>query len=144
MIKRNCIEIAPRALLLAAGIILTVLLISVMVTQFRSAEDMMNVSGRMINEQTENLKYGELISLDGSAVYGSDVVNISQKQTDNGIKITLKKDSGTVSYTDQKSVSKMRDFENSEYIKPFTRWKVSVSKNDNGVITEIVFTEIKE
>ena len=142
MIKRNCIEIAPRALLLAAGIILTVLLISVMMTQFKSAQDMMNVSGRMINKQTENIKYGELLSLDGSAVYGADVVNISQKQTDNGIKITLKKDSGTVSYTDPKSVSKMRDFEDPAYVKPFTRWKCSIQKNENGLITDIVFTEI--
>ena len=141
MQNRNCVEIAPRALLLAAGIILTVLLISVMVTEFKSAKDMMNVSSEMISERTEELRNGELLSLDGTVVYGSDVVNICRKEIEKGIKITLKKDSGSTVYTDAGSLSKLRDYEDAEYIKPFTRWKCNITKNNNGIITDIVFTQ---
>ena len=49
MIKRNCIEIAPRALLLAAGVVLTVVLISLMISQFKSAQEMVNISSEMIS-----------------------------------------------------------------------------------------------
>ena len=66
--KRNRIEIAPRALLLAAGVVLTVVLISVMVSQFKSAEEMINVSSTVISEKTQDLKDSELTGIDGLEV----------------------------------------------------------------------------
>ena len=54
--KRNRFEIAPQALLLAAGVILSVVLISIMVMQFEQAKNMSDVvSGKMI-EDTERLR----------------------------------------------------------------------------------------
>jgi len=137
---RNSIEIAPRALLLAAGVILTVLMISIMVNQFKSANEMVNISSEMISDRATELKYSELYSMDGMEVYGSDVVNLCKKELGKGINITLKKGINTVTYTDEAAITKLRDYESNEYVKPSTRWKCSVVKNKNGIVTDVIFT----
>ena len=139
--KRNRIEIAPRALLLAAGVVLTVVLISVMVSQFKSAEEMINVSSAVINEKTQDLKDSELTGIDGLEVNGSDVVNVCRKQLGNGINVTLKNGSKSVTYSDSSDISKLKDYESGEYVKPSTKWKCRLVKNKNGIITEIIFTK---
>ena len=139
-IKRNRIEIAPRALLLAAGVVLTVVLISLMLTQFKSAEDMVNISSSLINEKTEELKYADLIEIDGMEVNGSDVVNICRKHLDKGIKITLKNGEKSKTYSEKSQISKLKDYESTEYVKPSTKWKCGVVTNKNGIISEIIFT----
>ena len=98
IMKRNCIEIAPRALLLAAGVVLTVVLISVMINQFNSAQEMVNISSNMINERTENLKNGEILDMDGMEVSGSDVLNVCKKELGKGLNITLKNGSDSITY----------------------------------------------
>lgn len=137
---RNCIEIAPRALLLAAGVVLTVVLISVMINQFESAQEMVNISSEMINERTENLKNGDILDMDGMEVSGSDVLNVCKKELGKGLNITLKNGSASITYSEESSLTKLRDYESSEYIKPSTRWKCNVVKNKNGILTEIIFT----
>ena len=138
--KRNCIEIAPRALLLAAGVVLTVVLISIMITQFKSAEEMVNISSDMISERTEELKTGEIMDLDGMEVNGADVVNVCKRELGKGLSITLKNGSNSKTYSDTESLSRLKDYESSEYVKPSTLWKCKVVKNKNGIITEILFT----
>ena len=140
IMKRNCIEIAPRALLLAAGVVLTVVLISVMINQFNSAQEMVNISSNMINERTENLKNGEILDMDGLEVSGSDVLNVCKKELGKGLNITLKNGSDSITYYEESSLAKLRDYESSEYIKPSTRWKCKVVKNKNGILTDIMFT----
>lgn len=137
---RNCIEIAPRALLLAAGVILTVVLISLMIAQFNSAREMANISSEMISERTENLKNGEILDMDGMEVSGSDVLNVCKKELGKGLNITLKNGSESITYFEEASLSKLRDYESGEYIKPSTRWKCKVLRNKNGILTEIIFT----
>ena len=138
--KRNRIEIAPRALLLAAGVVLTVVLISVMIVQFKSAQSMVNISNEMISERTEELKNSELEEIDGTLVSGSDVINVCKKQLKNGITITLKNGSVTKSYTGEDDIYKLKDYDSPEYVKPSTKWKCRVDVNRNGIVTEIIFT----
>ena len=140
-LNRNCIEIAPRALLLAATVILTVVLISVMVMQFKASKEMMNVTSEQISERTEEIRNGELLELDGMVVDGADVLNVCKKQLGKGMKVTLKNGSVSKTYSDASDVAKLRDYESTEYIKPFTTWKCSVLKNKNGIITEIIFNK---
>ena len=138
--QRNCIEIAPRALLLAAGVVLTVVLISLMITQFKSAQEMVNISSEMISERTESMKNGELEEMDGMEVSGSDVINVCKKYLGKGIDITLKNGDNSKKYSDEVSLSKLKDYECSEYVKPSTKWKCKTVKNKNGILTDIIFT----
>ena len=139
--SRNCLEIAPRALLLAAAVILTVVLISVMVAQFKSAQEMVNVSSELISQRTDDIRNSEILELDGMEVRGSDVLNVCKRELGEGIKITLKNGGTSKTYTDSASIDSLRDYESSEYVKPLSSWKCNVLRNKNGIITEVIFTK---
>ena len=73
--KRNRLDIAPQALLLAAGVILSVVLISIMVTQFEQARQMSDiVTGNMLST-AETLKNSSITQYDGLRVSGAEVRN---------------------------------------------------------------------
>ncbi|MBR4343486.1 MAG: hypothetical protein IKP88_12430 [Lachnospiraceae bacterium] len=145
----NSIEIAPRALLLAVSVILSVILVSLMITQFRAAQDMAGVSSELINERTEYIRNSDVMQYDGLTVSGADMVNFCIKQLEDTFsgeqprfKITLKSSSGNSrTYNNYDSAVKLKDPENSEYVNPMSKWMCRVNRNKNGIITEVVFTK---
>jgi len=143
---RNCIEIAPRALLLAVSAILAVVLVSLMLVQFKQAREMSNISSDMMTQRTEEAKYQRITEYDGTVVSGADMVSFCRRNLEYGqdimqdIGITLKGPSGnSVTYRTYEEVKKLSDRESGEYVDPVSKWKCNITKNKNGVITGIVF-----
>ena len=145
----NTVEIAPRALLLATSVILSVILVSLMIAEFNSAREMANISSDIMSDRTEEIRDSDVMQFDGLTVSGSDVVNFCMKQfkdTFSGeeaeFKITLKSSSGNSrTYKDYESVLRLKDSEESEYVNPISKWKCRVNRNKNGIITEVLFTK---
>lgn len=148
--RHNLIDIAPQALLLAAGIVLSVVLVSIMVTQFKAGKEMVNIAGERILDVTEDIKQSEILQYDGLTVNGADVINFCKKHL--GEYTTGEKADITVnvnylingrfacySYRNSDCLSAIRNPDSEQYIKPVTRWKCEVVKNKNGIITEINF-----
>ena len=142
----NNIEIAPRALLMAAAVMLSVLLISVMISQFNLARDMVNASSEVISKRTEEIRNSEIMQYDGTDISGEDVLNFMKKNLDNRqdafFIITLKGISGnSETFSDYDSLYVLTDPEDEKYVRPFSKWKCNVKKNKNGIITEVIFTK---
>ena len=145
--KRNCLEIAPRALLLAVAVILTVLIVSLMVSQFKSAQEMSNASMEVISRRTDEIRNNEITQYDGLTVSGADVVNFLKRNLmdavggdESDLKITLKGGSGNSrTYRTYEAAVGLSDMDDDEYVNPVTKWKCSVIRNKNGIITEVIF-----
>ena len=149
LINRNSVEIAPRALLLAVTVIISVLLVSLMIAQFKSAEEIANISSESMNRRAEEIRDEDIMQYDGLTVSGADVVNFCRKNLEdyyNGeeapFKIILKGVSGNSrTYKDYDSILVLMDSEKSEFVNPVSKWTCRVIRNKNGIITEIIFTK---
>ena len=146
--SRSCIEIAPRALLMAAAVILSVLLVSIMISQFNSAQGMVNSSSEVISKRTMEIRNSEIMQYDGLTVTGEEVINFMKKNLDvygSGeapFSITLKGTSGhSESYSEYSALNALTDPESEKYIKPFSKWRCMVKKNKNDIITEVIFSK---
>ena len=146
--ERSCIEIAPRALLMAAAVILSVLLVSIMISQFNSAQGMVNSSSEVISKRTMEIRNSEIMQYDGLTVTGEEVINFMKKNFDGygsgeaPFSITLKGTSGHLeSYSEYSALNALTDPESEKYIKPFSKWRCTVKKNKNDIITEVIFSK---
>lgn len=149
-IARNRSELAPQSLLFAAGVILSVVLISIMVVQFRNAQKMSNAAGESMTDQTRQIIENDIMQFDGLTVRGADVLNFCKKHLESfsgdnnySFAVQLNHANGNAfSYDIDSSLTALKDDLSDEYIKPVTRWKCNVNKNTNGIITAVVFNEI--
>lgn len=133
-----------KALLIAASTIITCIIISLGFMMAREAGAIGNsVVGefyryRRVVEERDLMKY------DGAVVYGSDVVNLMKKElseTADGFVVTIKEKKTGYSYTDRSGAEKAEDIEHAEYIVPTSEYTGKVIRNENGVITEILFVK---
>ncbi len=142
--RRNSFDIAPQALLLAAGVILSVVLISIMVVQFEQARKMSDVvSGKMI-EDTERLRNSGITQYDGLRVSGAEVRNFYKLYLTSAgpkgfEKLTVKSGDTEKSYTRSGSFSELTDSSGSGYVAPTDVYLCTVEQNANGIITNVIF-----
>lgn len=149
-IARNRSELAPQSLLFAAGVILSVVLISIMVVQFRNAQKMSNAAGESMSDQTRQIIENDIMQYDGLTVRGADVINFCKKHLEsfsrgnnNSFTVQLNHSNGnSFSYDNNSSLAVLKDDISNEYVKTVTRWKCDVNRNTNGIITKVVFNEI--
>ena len=146
--KRNRFEIAPQALLLAAGVILSVVLISIMVMQFEQARTMSDaVSGKMI-EDTERLRNSGVMQYDGLRVSGAEVRNFYKLYlTASGPKgfekLIIKNSGAEKSYTRSGCFSELTDAAGGGYVAPTDIYLCTVEQNANGIITNVIIDHEK-
>ena len=76
----NRIEIAPRALLMAAAVMLSVLLVSIMISQYNSAREVVNSSSDVMSRKAEEIRNSDIMQYDGLTVNGEDVINFIKKK----------------------------------------------------------------
>lgn len=143
-------DIAPQALILAAGVVLSVVLVSIMVTQFRQAEGMSSLVSNEIVSKTSEIMENEIMQYDGLTVKGADVVNFYKKhlgeyqsgeQADFTVVISHSAEGGgSYSYSNGTAVSLLRDSGSEQYVKPTSQYRCTVEKNKNGIITKVVFS----
>lgn len=149
---RNGMEVVPSALLMAAGVIISIVLISIMISQMNTAGELSNVVSNEMSDRIDDIKNSSITQYDGLTVNGSDVVNFFKKQFDDyqspdsaPFEIELDrsndgKSNGKV-YKDGRSASELRDTASIQYVKPSSQWKCEVRKNKNGIITRVIFVK---
>ena len=77
--NRFALTVATRFLTLGAATILSCLLISLGIQQFRQARQVANIAGRRISEFARYLSEEEMAAYDGIRLMGSDVVNFYRR-----------------------------------------------------------------
>ena len=140
---RNRLDIAPQALLLSVGVILSVVLISIMVIQFEQARKMAEIVSENMLETTERIKNSDILQYDGETLTGADVRNFCKKYLSGGDeieKITIKNKTVTTTYTQSSSRSGINNTSSAEYVAPTAAYSCSITCNANGIITLVSFT----
>ena len=142
-VLRNRFEIAPQAMLLSAGVIMSIILISIMVSQFERAQKLSaEVTQKIINADA-GITNSDIMQYDGVTITGADVRNFYRKYfTANGSEAgTMTVNNGKVSadYSAAGSYSNMTDPNDRKFIKPDDLYKCSVTVNGNGIVTKVTF-----
>ena len=147
-------ENSLKGLMLAAGIIITCIIISLGFYIAREAADTASAGTGQINELQAQFSDTSKTMYDNTKVSGSEVINVIRKFSEDslGVKVVTKKASTyyiynfndtdgslkTKSTTDYKSA---QDATKENYINPTGRFLGQVVRDVNGVITGIVFTQ---
>lgn len=152
MMSRNRMEVVPSALLMAAGVIISIVIISVMISQMGVAGELSNAVSDEMTDRIDDIRNSSITRYDGLTVNGADVVNFYKKQFDDyqspgsapfEIEIDRSDDgkSNGKIYKDGLSATELKDSSSIQYIKPSSQWKCNVIKNKNGIITRVVFVK---
>lgn len=151
-------ENATKAIILAASVIITMAIITVGYAVFKSAQNTAAVSAKKINE-TNNLIENEYTMYDNGRVSGNDVISAIDKVLSSGdyigVLVTSKAGGSThsnwyvynasninnLSYAGN-SIGEAEDIDNpSTYINPTATFLGKVSRDKNGRIAKISFTQ---
>ena len=142
--KRNRLDVAPQALLLAAGVILSVVLISIMVTQFEQAKQVSDIVTQNMISTAENLKNSDITRYDGLRVSGAEVRNfyklhLNASGAENFEKMTVDNGETTQSYTKSGDFAHLTDSNGTAYVAPTDVYLCSIEQNANGMIINVLF-----
>ncbi len=140
---RNRFELAPQALIMSAGAIMSIILISIMVSQFENARSISSEVTRKMSSTAADIADGDILQYDGITLTGADVRNFYRKYFRSSgpdiDQMTVSNGSQTSKYTGSGFYSQMTDPGNRNYIKPDDLYKCSVEVNGNGMITGVDF-----
>lgn len=142
---RFCITVATRFLTLGATTILSCLLISLGMQQFRQARQIANIAGRRISEFALYLSQEELVAYDGICLMGSDVVNFYRrflygKQAD--FTMVVVKGAQEYAIPSGWQTKLLTEPEQKSYCRPDAEYRCEVVRNVNEVILQVRFTEV--
>ncbi|MDD6037497.1 MAG: hypothetical protein PUD20_01670 [bacterium] len=147
-------ENSLKGLMLAAGIIITCIIISLGFYIAREASDTASSGTGQINEMQAEFENTSKTMYDNTEVSGSEVINVIRKFSDEtiGIRVQTKKNTSFYNYqidegdgsikalstVDYKSAQVIT---NSNYINPTGRFLGSVIRDANGTITGLSFVQ---
>lgn len=147
-------ENSLKGLILAAGIIITCIIISLGFYIAREARDTASAGTGQINELQAEFTDAEKTIYDGTEVSGSEVLNAIRRFSDDtcGILVNTKKDSTFYNYsfdittgnigTETKNDYKLaQNVESDKYINPTARFSGTVIRDVNGAITGLMFEQ---
>lgn len=151
--KRNAFDIAARSLLMGASVVITAVLVSIGVFQLNRAKSLAGaVEGRMGQIEASVLESG-VTAYDGRTVTGSDVVNFCSRhlgdvsgEADAPFKVRISTktvEGGEITGFSSEFAKSLKKSGGACYIQPTLRFECSVTRNANGIITEVSFIEKK-
>ena len=147
-------ENSLKGLSLAAGIIITCIIISLGFYIAREASDTASLGEGQISKLNSEFSDASLTMYDGTEVSGSEVLNVIRKfEEDNiGILVSTNKsstyygfafdvESGELGKGSSANYKNARDSESESYIYPNGRFNGNVVRDVNGTITGLVFLQ---
>ena len=145
-------ENSLKGLLLAAGTVITCIIIGLGFYIAREARDTASSGSGQINRLNAEFMESDKIMYDGIDVSGSEVVNVINKFKNDALCIQVDtKKGGIVSYiyTDitlktpsRQSVKTAQDLKSSYYINPNAMFQGTVLRDDNNVIVGLLFEQV--
>ena len=140
---RNRFEIAPQALIMSAGVIMSIILISIMVSQFENARNISSAVTRKMSSTAADIADSDILQYDGITLTGADVRNFYRRYFRSSgpdiDQMSVINGNRSVRYTESGYYSQMTDPGSINYIKPDDLYKCSVEVNGNGMITNVDF-----
>lgn len=147
-------ENSLKGLILAAGTIITCVVISLGFFISREAKDTAANGANQINRLNAEFLESDKTIYDGATVSGSEVINVIKRFADEKLSIyvktnksstfygyTLNMENGNITGESNNSISIAYNEENSAYINPYANFKGMLIRDENNVITGISFTQ---
>lgn len=147
-------ENSLKGLMLAAGIIITCIIISLGFYIAREASDTANSGTGQINEMRAEFENTSKTMYDNTEVSGSEVLNVIRKFSDEtlAVRVQTKKSTTFYNYQINEGDGSIRDSSNADYksaqvvtndsyINPTGRFLGSVIRDANGTITGLSFVQ---
>ena len=147
-------ENSLKGLILAAGIIITCIIISLGFYIAREARDTASAGTGQINELQAEFTDAAKTMYDGTEVSGSEVLNVIRKFADEslGILVSTKKNStyynynfditnGDMGKATANNYKNAQDISSEKYINAMARFMGSVVRDANGTITGLIFEQ---
>lgn len=147
-------ENSLKGLSLAAGIIITCIIISLGFYIAREANDTASLGAGQISKLNAEFSDASLTMYDGTKVSGSEVINVIRKFDGEqiGVLVSTNKsstyylnsfdvESGALGDVSESSYQTARDTTSNTYINPTGRFAGTVVRDVNGTITGIVFIQ---
>lgn len=147
-------ENSLKGLILAAGTIITCVVISLGFFISREAKDTAANGANQINKLNAEFLESDKTIYDGATVSGSEVINVIKRFANEKIAIyvktnkssnfygyTLNMQNGNITGESSSSISNTYNEENSAYINPYANFKGMLIRDENDVITGISFTQ---
>ena len=141
---RYPLAVATRFLTLGAATILSCLLISIGMQQFRQAKQIANIASRRMSEFALYLSQEELIAYDGIYLKGSDVVNFYRRFLYEGsadFVMVVVKGKEEYMFGVGRQTEALTNPEEKSYCRPDASYRCEVVKNVNEVILQVRFVE---
>lgn len=139
---------ALKGLMLAAGVILTCLVIGVGFYIAREAHSTAMASSNQLSEYQTSIEESKFTKYDGMRVSGSDVVNFAKKhlisydQTNLApVYVSIKTSTHEETYETNQYLKNLRDFSNKRYVNPVSVFEGAVVRDANDAIVGVIFTE---
>lgn len=141
-------ESALKGLMLAAGVVLTCIVIGLGFYLAREAKATAAASQDELSSYQQQIRENSLTKYDGLTVSGSDVVNFTKRQlskyevdSDDAISIQIITRSHSEVYNSNQYLRELREFTNDRYVDPATFFLCQVSRDENDTICKIIFEQ---
>ncbi len=141
---RYPLTVATRFLTLGAATILSCLLISIGMQQFRQAKQIANIASRRMSEFALYLSQEELTAYDGIYLKGSDVVNFYRRflyEDYADFVMVVVKGKEEYMFGEGGQTEALTNPEKKSYCRPDASYRCEVVKNVNEVILQVRFVE---
>jgi hypothetical protein len=145
--KRNAIEISVKGLILAVVVIIALILSAIALYMVTKSKSTINDGNTQYSELMSSYSEINATLYDGLYVSGDKVIDVIKSESanlDTGITVkTLMNTSGTTykGATAYSASTAAGDRANADYINPSGTFVGEVTKNANGMVTEITFTQ---
>lgn len=151
MKRRNKIEISVNALLLAAGVIITIVIISLGIAQLERAKKTNSIVSDSVNDLSNDLQNNAITQYDGLTLTGSEVINFFKKHcgSENDVTVIIKTGTNTTVYDPDGKIAGAGDYNtnkndianksSAKYISPIAKFKCLVGINKNDMVTVVYF-----
>jgi len=130
-----------KALLIAASTIITCIVVGLGFSMAREAKQLGNGVVEELHRYRVTIEERDVMKYDGAVVTGNDVRNLMRElltKKDDRIRIVVA-DTGTRFYETEEDIKRAKDKESVYYISPMCEYIGEVYRNENGVITEVIF-----
>lgn len=144
-VKGYRLTMATRFLTLGAATIISCLLVSLGMYQFRQARSLSNAVSRRMNAFGRYLQEEELTGYDGVLMKGSDVVNFYRRFLVEGepdFAMVIVKETGRYFMENGEQLELLTEESSASYCRPSASFLCNVIKNENGVILRVEFKEV--
>ncbi len=141
-------ESAIKGLLMAAGVVLTCMVIGIGFYMAREAKSTAMSSAESLSDFKREISEKDINRFEDREVTGSDVVNFTRKELRNyksgeesPVTIKINTVSGNYTYENNAVLKELRDITSVRYVNPLAVFEGKVVRDDNEVIIRVEFTQ---